>query len=156
MAARYLLNCKDAHRTKWAAAGRNEAKIAEVLRELGAKNVPIIVADSHDEWAVTDMMKKTRCIISTVGPYARYGTTLVEVASREGVSTLYKGCVIGSLTYTISNRSTMPTSLARRTGTTTCRTSSTAWQKSRNLSFFTAPASTLCLQSTPHHPPRAL
>lgn len=65
MCARYLRDCKDAHRTKWAAAGRDEAKIAATLNDLGAKDVPILVADSHDERALTIMLKKTRCVIST-------------------------------------------------------------------------------------------
>ena len=73
-------------KVKWAIAGRSEAKLNELRDSLGegAAKLPIIVADSMDETALTDMCKKSRVIVSTVGPYALYGETLVKVCAENG------------------------------------------------------------------------
>jgi short subunit dehydrogenase-like uncharacterized protein len=62
---------------KWAMGGRNLEKLQEVAQKLGIKNVPFITADSHDPKSLAKMVKKTKVICTTVGPYAMYGTELV-------------------------------------------------------------------------------
>ncbi len=71
---------------KWAIAGRSEAKLNELRDSLGEKAVklPIIVADSHDRKALDDMCKKSRVILSTVGPYALYGEELIAACVDNG------------------------------------------------------------------------
>jgi len=71
---------------KWAIAGRSEAKLNELRSSLGegAAKLPIIVADSMDQPALEDMCKKSRVIVSTVGPYVLYGETLVKVCAENG------------------------------------------------------------------------
>ncbi|MDG1310786.1 MAG: saccharopine dehydrogenase NADP-binding domain-containing protein [Porticoccaceae bacterium] len=71
---------------KWAIAGRSEAKLNELRDSLGenAAKLPIMVADSMDQPALEDMCKKSRVIVSTVGPYALYGETLVKVCAENG------------------------------------------------------------------------
>ena len=66
----------------WAIAGRNRAKLEEVRSSLLAAKqldqLPIIIADSGDSKSLEDMAARTRVVCTTVGPYALYGTSLVE------------------------------------------------------------------------------
>ncbi len=70
----------------WAMAGRSESKLKEVRGALGgdAGSLPLIVADADDESALTAMCERARVVISTVGPYALYGSTLVGVCAKTG------------------------------------------------------------------------
>lgn len=58
---------------RWAIAGRGKSK----LEALDAQ-VPVIVADSTDTRAVDAMVARTRVILSTAGPFALYGTPIVD------------------------------------------------------------------------------
>ncbi len=73
-------------KVKWAIAGRSEAKLNTLRDSLGegAAKLPIIVADSNDEGALNSLCKKSRVIVSTVGPYALYGETLIKVCAENG------------------------------------------------------------------------
>lgn len=73
-----------AEEVKWAMAGRSENKLLAVQSEKGVSDIPIIVADSHDEAALRDMCEQTKVVISTVGPYALFGETLVKVCAETG------------------------------------------------------------------------
>ena len=63
---------------KWALGGRNELKIKTLISSLNLKNIPYLIADSNDKSSLLEMTKTTRTICSTVGPYAKYGTLLVD------------------------------------------------------------------------------
>ena len=63
---------------RWAVAGRSEEKLKSVLSEADVSDIPLFVADAHDEEALTELCTKTKVIVSTVGPYALYGDTLVK------------------------------------------------------------------------------
>ena len=52
----------------WAIAGRSASKLAEVAKSTGA-NVEQIVADASDVAAMTALVRSTKLVISTVGPY---------------------------------------------------------------------------------------
>lgn len=71
---------------RWAIAGRNEAKLDELRRELGptAAELPVIVADSFDTDKLAAMAASTRVVITTVGPYAKYGSPLVDACVAAG------------------------------------------------------------------------
>lgn len=71
---------------KWAIAGRSEGKLVNLKTDLGisATDLEHITADASDEKALTDMVRQTRVIVSTVGPYALYGEPLVKVCVTEG------------------------------------------------------------------------
>ena len=77
---RYLLEEYTEPNFTWAMAARSESKLNELRADLGEKanNIPVIVADSFDESALTEMCERTEVIISTVGPYAMYGETLIK------------------------------------------------------------------------------
>lgn len=82
LVAEYL--AEQAPQVRWAIAGRSASKLEAVRDRLGQPDLPILVADSEDAAALTAMVEQTRVIISTVGPYARYGTTLLEVCAEQG------------------------------------------------------------------------
>lgn len=46
-----------------------------------------LLADSQDEDALAKMVKQTKVVITTAGPYHLYGSTLVKVCAENGVST---------------------------------------------------------------------
>lgn len=64
---------------RWAMGGRNQAKLEMVRVEVADETIPIIIADSQDKESLSTMVKRTKVICTTVGPYAKYGSKLVEV-----------------------------------------------------------------------------
>lgn len=76
----------EAGEVKWAMAGRSETKLREVRTGLGdaAKDIELLVADAADQPALKAMCLQTKVVISTVGPYALYGSPLVEVCATTG------------------------------------------------------------------------
>lgn len=84
--ARYLFQRHGATGLRWAMAGRSEAKLKEVRAALGAgaEQIPLIVADAADETALTRLCTSTQVVVSTVGPYALYGSPLVRVCAETG------------------------------------------------------------------------
>ncbi|MEC8633859.1 MAG: saccharopine dehydrogenase NADP-binding domain-containing protein [Pseudomonadota bacterium] len=82
LVAEYL---HEAHgKIKWAVAGRSQTKLDALKQRLGAPDLPTLVADSDSEEDMTRLAAHSRVIISTVGPYARYGTTLIEACAAKG------------------------------------------------------------------------
>jgi short subunit dehydrogenase-like uncharacterized protein len=69
-----------------ALAGRNRAKVNEVRAGLPAKAAdwPVVIADSTDVESLRTLAESTRVVISTVGPYAKYGLPLVEACAATG------------------------------------------------------------------------
>ncbi len=67
----------------WAIAGRSASKLKTVAADTGA-NVEQIVADASDAEAMAAMVDQAKVIISTVGPYALYGSELVAAAAAAG------------------------------------------------------------------------
>lgn len=82
------MNMDSLYRTnnlKWAVAGRNKDKIMKVLQEAAkntnlswCKEVPIIEADIEDFDSLLSMCRRTRLIISAVGPYRFFGEPVVK------------------------------------------------------------------------------
>lgn len=68
----------------WAMAGRNEQKLLDAKQANNLAHIPHIIADADDEAALTAMCAQTKVVISTVGPYALYGETLVKVCAQSG------------------------------------------------------------------------
>ena len=68
----------------WAIAGRNQDKLGQVLADLGNESIPIFLADSMDAASLHILAKQTRVICTTVGPYAKYGSALVEACVENG------------------------------------------------------------------------
>ena len=70
----------------WAIAARSEAKLTALRDSYGdsAKQLPIIIADSHNEASLLAMCAQTKVIVSTVGPYTLYGELLVKACAESG------------------------------------------------------------------------
>ena len=68
---------------RWAIAGRSGDKLAHVAAETGAL-CDRIVADADDADAMQSLAESTRVIVSTVGPYALYGSRLVAAVAAAG------------------------------------------------------------------------
>ena len=77
--AEFLSANKDASDTTvtWAIAGRDQEKLNELQSNLTSK-VDIIVANSDDAASLDAMIEQTQVIISTVGPYLKYGEPLIK------------------------------------------------------------------------------
>ena len=74
---------------KWALAGRNEKKLKEVIDSLDIndgqeKNIKLFIADSYDKESLDHLSKSAKLIISTVGPYIKYGKDLVSRCAHNG------------------------------------------------------------------------
>ncbi|GAF57489.1 LOW QUALITY PROTEIN: putative membrane protein [Psychrobacter sp. JCM 18902] len=74
---------KDGADVTWAIAGRDEAKLNELQSKLGS-TVDIILANSDDADSLDEMTKQTQVIISTVGPYLKYGEPLIKSCTLHG------------------------------------------------------------------------
>ncbi len=68
---------------RWAIAGRNAAKLDTVADDLKL-TVDHLVADATDETALRELVETTNVIVSTVGPYALYGSAVVAAAVAAG------------------------------------------------------------------------
>ena len=87
----YLLNNYgvDNKEFSWAIAGRNKRKIELLKRSLEdispkAKDIPEFIADSNNIESLNKMTSKCDVVISTVGPYLKYGHLLVESCANNG------------------------------------------------------------------------
>ena len=70
---------------RWAMAGRNTGKLAEVRDLIGVpSNLPLIAADASKPASLKAMAESAKVIISTVGPYQLYGEGLVAASSAAG------------------------------------------------------------------------
>ena len=71
---------------KWAMAGRSKSKLNELKQSLGGTvaSIPCLIADADDENELRKMCWQSKVVISTVGPYALYGETLVKVCAETG------------------------------------------------------------------------
>ena len=67
-----------------ALAGRNEEKVRRVAADIGEPELPILIGDSFDGASLDAMASRADVVISTVGPYAKYGAELVAACVRNG------------------------------------------------------------------------
>ncbi|HUE88351.1 MAG TPA: saccharopine dehydrogenase NADP-binding domain-containing protein [Vicinamibacterales bacterium] len=71
---------------RWAIAGRHREKL-EAARSLGpggAQGPDILIADSADQRSVDAVVSRTRIVLNTAGPFALYGTPVVDACVRFG------------------------------------------------------------------------
>ncbi|KJE89474.1 saccharopine dehydrogenase [Capsaspora owczarzaki ATCC 30864] len=79
----------------WAVAGRNKAKLQEVLNNVAStlndqsiKNIPLVIADVADEASLKAMAQRARVILDCVGPYRFYGEQVVKACIDAGTDFL--------------------------------------------------------------------
>jgi short subunit dehydrogenase-like uncharacterized protein len=86
LVAEYLAaNYPNSGSTKWAMAGRSLEKLAAVRDEIGAPaDTPLVVCDANDPASLEAMVKSTKVVLTTVGPYQLYGEGLVAACAEHG------------------------------------------------------------------------
>ncbi len=69
-----------------ALAGRSQTKLEAIRAELTgpAREWPLLVVDASDEAAVRELAARTTVLVTTVGPYAKYGKLLVGACADAG------------------------------------------------------------------------
>ena len=82
----YLFKKFASTKIKWAIAGRNKEKLENIRSKVADKNIPIFIADSFDEKSLSVIVKKSKVICSTVGPYSLYGSLLVELCVKHSTN----------------------------------------------------------------------
>ncbi|KAI9476400.1 MAG: saccharopine dehydrogenase [Benjaminiella poitrasii] len=88
LTSEYIAELKD-DTLSWAIAGRNLGKLEKVrdrLAELDSslKDIDLLIADSSQPESLDKVLSQTRVVISTVGPFLKYGTPLIEACVRQG------------------------------------------------------------------------
>jgi short subunit dehydrogenase-like uncharacterized protein len=94
LTAAYLFNHSDIKKIKWAIAGRNKQKLEQIREDFkesySKKNKKIenkelenilpeiVIADVGDFESLSEMAKQSKVIITTVGPYTRYGEPVIK------------------------------------------------------------------------------
>ena len=78
-------NYPNSENFSWAIAGRNPEKLKKILSQIIDNNshytgtkIPIITADSDDAVALDKLTRQTKVILTTVGPYAKFGSKFGE------------------------------------------------------------------------------
>lgn len=74
LCAEYL--AKNAGQIKWAVAGRNPLKLEKLVQSIGV-DIEAIVADADDIDSLDAMTARSKVVLSTAGPFHRYGSNLV-------------------------------------------------------------------------------
>ncbi len=70
---------------RWALAGRSAPRLAAVRDAIGAPaSLPLIEADATDAAALQALARRTRVVLSTVGPYQLHGEPLVQACAAAG------------------------------------------------------------------------
>ena len=69
---------------KWAIAGRNKQKLL-ALKEALKLSVDVLVADALNRDEIDFLVKQTKIILTTAGPYALYGSNIIASCAHNGV-----------------------------------------------------------------------
>ena len=86
LVTRYLKTRYGSGNTTWAIAGRNAAKLDALAT---AQHLPHLVrqviADSNYPESLAEAIGKSRVVLTTVGPYSKYGSEVVRLCAEMGV-----------------------------------------------------------------------
>jgi short subunit dehydrogenase-like uncharacterized protein len=70
---------------RWGLAGRDGEALHRLREKIGAPaDTPLLVADAHDADSLRALVTRTRAVLSTVGPFHRHGSLLVELCAASG------------------------------------------------------------------------
>ena len=69
----------------WAIAGRNLDKLNNLKEELNIPDIQVLHVDSDDQSSVNNLVKCTKCVLTTVGPYQLYGEKIVRTCISSGI-----------------------------------------------------------------------
>jgi short subunit dehydrogenase-like uncharacterized protein len=62
---------------RWAAAGRDTAKVERVLGEVGVSGAETMLADVNDPESLREMASRARVVLNLVGPYTLHGRPVI-------------------------------------------------------------------------------
>ncbi len=82
--AAYLAERAPATGLRWAAAARDESKLARVLSEVGVTAPETIAANVADPSSLLAMAARARVVLDLVGPYTLYGRPVIEACVEAG------------------------------------------------------------------------
>jgi short subunit dehydrogenase-like uncharacterized protein len=80
----YLAASADGRGLRVGLGGRDRAKLEAVRVRAGVPEAAILVADSADQAACDAAVGRARVVLDTAGPFARYGTPIVDACVRLG------------------------------------------------------------------------
>lgn len=72
------------NKLKWAIAGRSQSKLEKVRQDIGMKDLSIVIADSGDVDALNALVRRTKVVITTAGPFLLYGSELLRQCAQNG------------------------------------------------------------------------
>lgn len=81
---KFLAEDDSSNEVSWAIAGRNQQKLEQVKKQVGNSELSLIIADSEDADSLNEMAAQAQVIISTVGPYLKYGEPLIKACAENG------------------------------------------------------------------------
>ena len=85
LVADYLQRTQGASGLRWALAGRQPQKLEQLRRAIAAPaSLPLLTADASDAQAMAALVRQTRAVITTVGPYQHHGRCLVSACAAAG------------------------------------------------------------------------
>jgi short subunit dehydrogenase-like uncharacterized protein len=89
LVAHYMAGRAKAAGLRWAVGGRSAERLAEIKRGLEATHgeldeVGVVTGDSTKAADMEAVARTTRAVISTVGPFTKYGTALVAACVKVG------------------------------------------------------------------------
>lgn len=89
LVAEYFARNVSADLTPWAIAGRNREKLLRVRERLAqiqpsCAQIPILEAATEDAHAIAAMVKAASVVITTVGPFARFGEPVFAACAEHG------------------------------------------------------------------------
>ena len=89
LTAEYLLGRKKESDFSFAIAGRSRSRLEELKSDLlkrfpSAGNIEIIIADSDNYESIRRMAERSRVVVTTVGPYLKYGEPVLRACAEAG------------------------------------------------------------------------
>ena len=71
---------------RWAIGGRNRDKLDKILDGIpfAGDKPDVVTGDGTDQQSMDALAARTRVVLTTVGPYAKYGMPLVTACARQG------------------------------------------------------------------------
>ncbi len=81
---KYFAEHPNTKEVRWAIAGRDRQKLEAVKAQVGgtAQEMDLWVVDSQNQAAVDDVVARTKVVLNTAGPFAQYGTPIVDACVR--------------------------------------------------------------------------
>ena len=86
LVCQHIKNTYSKTKLVWGVAGRNKEKLLTICKKLNLNEKMIFIADSNNIESLIKLSSKTKVICTTVGPYAKHGTNLIEACIKTGTN----------------------------------------------------------------------